>query len=129
METAYLLTLSILLGGMIAFQVLFAPAVFIKLEMPVARRFIRDFFPYYYLYFAVFSAIGAALTLPYQDARTVILSVCLLGFVVARQKLMPMANDASDAGDKTRFNRIHRLTVMLNTAQLVAIVYLVVQVI
>ena len=63
MEIAFFFIITLILGGMVAFQLLFAPLVFIKLDMQIARPFIRNFFPFYYLYFGILSLAGLALSL------------------------------------------------------------------
>ena len=130
MEYAYVFSLALIFGGMMAFQLLFAPLLFIKLEMAIARKFIRAFFPFYYLYFGFLTvlACGASYSLNYNLA-TVTLFTCTLGFLVSRQILMPMANAATDAANKARFDLSHRLTVLINTVQLIAVTYLLCMVI
>lgn len=127
METLYSLNLAVILGGMVTFQILFAPLVFIKLENQVARKFIRSFFPYYYVYFATLSGCALLLALWRPDSPPKgILLVCLLGFLVSRQWLMPIANTASDSGNKRRFTQVHNATVTINTLQMFAFAYLLV---
>lgn len=126
MAFVYQLNLALLFGGMLTFQLLFAPLVFIKLDNQVARQFIRDFFPFYYLYFGLFSlsaiALCWSLSFGWQGGVN---GLCFLGFVVARQILMPMANRASDSGDKLAFSRYHRATVIINTLQLGLFTFLI----
>ncbi|MFT5996916.1 MAG: hypothetical protein ACI9RV_002526, partial [Glaciecola sp.] len=55
LDALQLVILSVIFGGMVTFQVLFAPLVFIKLNIDIARPFIRAFFPFYYVYFAFLS--------------------------------------------------------------------------
>lgn len=119
MVTAYGFSLCVIVGGMVTFQLLFAPLLFAKLEGPVARRFIRAFFPYYYLYFALLTVVALLCGVAAGHNRDLLLlGLCLLGFVISRQVLMPQANAASDAGQSSRFTLIHRTTVLINTAQL-----------
>lgn len=117
--------LSLLVGGMLAFQFLFAPMLFTKLEMPIARKFIRAFFPFYYIYFGGVSLLGAivAFTLNlYNSSLT--LALCFVGFLFSRQILMPGANSATDSGNQRLFNHYHRVTVLINTLQLAALLWL-----
>jgi hypothetical protein len=124
--TQYLLTgaLALMFGGMVAFQLLFAPLLFTRLEMGIARKFIRNFFPFYYLYFGVLSVIACLLSFINQATfATWLLGVCSLGFLISRQILMPKANKASDSGNKKQFDTYHRFTVIINTIQLILIAY------
>ncbi len=116
--------LALLLGGMIFFASVIAPLVFTKLPPEHAGRFIRTVFPVYYLYVLITSAI-AALALAMQWDAVVMAAVALLTLWL-RQWLMPHINklsDAAQAGDKAakpKFDRAHRLSVILNVAQIIA---------
>ncbi len=128
LEYIQLLIVAIILGGMIAFQVLFAPLIFIKLPSDVARPFIRKFFPFYYLYFGILSIalVGIAYLLLSQDFGVWLLLVytaSTLGFIISRQVFMPLANKATDEGRQADFSRYHRITVLINTLQLIAMVF------
>lgn len=116
--------LAIIIGGMVTFQLLFAPMVFIKLDNEVARPFIRKFFPFYYLYFA---ALSLLLTISayflfgqkHDIALIILYAFTCLGFVISRQIFMPLANKATDEKRQKDFDRYHRMTVAINTLQLV----------
>ena len=126
MEIAFFFIITPILGDMVAFQLLFAPLVFIKLDMQIARPFIRNFFPFYYLYFGILSLVGLALSLisgSYIEKITI--GLCAIGFVISRQFLMPLANNATDNGNKKRFDLYHRATVLINTLQLIGLSYLI----
>ena len=126
MDVVFFFVTALIIGGMVAFQVLFAPLLFVKLEMSIARKFIRIFFPYYYLYFGVLSLCGFIFSLFVTNLiHTGIMMACTLGFIVSRQLLMPRANVATDAGNKTLFARYHRATVLINTIQLLAFGYII----
>ncbi len=119
------LLLALLFGGMLTFQLLFAPTLFTQLPLDTARTFIRRFFPFYYLFFMALTTIALVLAwLTETNTAKWLLSACLIGFIVARQYLMPAANRASDCQNKGLFNFYHRLTVIINTGQLAAISYL-----
>jgi hypothetical protein len=121
LDTLQLVLLSIIFGGMVTFQILFAPLVFIKLGIDSARPFIRAFFPFYYLYFSFFSfAFLIVSLLAGEQIQAIIGGLSLLGFLISRQVLMPMANTASDSSKKSKFDMLHRATVIINTLQLVA---------
>ena len=114
-----LMLLAMLIGGMLSFQLLFAPLLFTKLKMATARSFIRKFFPFYYLYFALLSLMFGAVSCYRSDWWSLsIAATCFIGFVVSRQWLMPQANLATDQGLTARFNLLHRGTIAINTVQL-----------
>lgn len=98
------LALAALFGGMIAFTVLFAPLVFAKLQPATAGRFIRDVFPWYYLYILVLSVVGALGVAATQGFRTQmwLLALVAISTAYARWHLMPTINRLRDrelAGD------------------------------
>ncbi|MBT1450590.1 DUF4149 domain-containing protein [Glaciecola sp. XM2] len=123
LEYIQILIVSIILGGMLTFQFLFAPLIFIKLPSETARPFIRKFFPFYYLYFGLLAIVLSILSyyLVEQDYGYWLLaafSFTALLFFVSRQIFMPLANKASDEERKSDFTRHHRTTVGINTLQL-----------
>ena len=125
--TAGLFSTALLFGSMMFFSAVMAPLIFVKLGGEAAGRFIRQVFPWYYLVVIALAAVGAAaLAVPRPVDAAVLGAVAAVG-VAARQVLMPMINRARDAmlaGDaasKTRFSRLHRLSVWINAAQIVAV--------
>ncbi len=115
-----------LFGSMAFFSCVMAPLVFIKLEEATAGRFIRSVFPWYYLVVLVLSLVAAlalAFALPLYAAA---MAAIAAGAVVSRQVLMPRINhhrDAMLAGDQNAgksFDRLHKLSVWINGAQLLA---------
>ena len=121
--TIELFLLAITVGGMVTFQCLFAPMIFIKIEMAIARQFIRNFFPFYYLYFGLLNLLLLLVSLNNIDVNTYLYGSCLLGFIVSRQWLMHAANKATDAGKRKSFAIYHRSTVLINTLQLICFAY------
>jgi hypothetical protein len=116
-----------LAGSMLFFGVVVAPALFRALPEDAAGRFLRAFFPKYYLWGLAITVI-AALTALLSDWA--IAALCLLiavSFAYARQWLMPQINRARDAaltGDREaspRFERLHRFSVLINGLQLVVL--------
>ena len=56
--------LALLFGGMIFFAAVVAPLVFTRLPAEHAGRFIRAFFPVYYLYVLISSTVAAIALVP-----------------------------------------------------------------
>jgi hypothetical protein len=117
-------------GGMLFFSAVMAPLIFTRLPFHTAAEFIREVFPWYYLVMG--AAAGAATLLlilsPEQDrAATISMALVALGFVYARQYLMPRINAARDresvgeTGADARFRRLHRQSVLLNGVQLIIV--------
>jgi hypothetical protein len=121
-----LIAVALLIGGMVFFAAIMAPLVFTKLPAEQAGAFIRQVFPVYYLYVLIVSALAATALLPLRtpDALAMLLVVALTLWL--RQWLMPGINRLSDAartGDtaaKRGFDSAHRLSVIVNLAQMVA---------
>lgn len=122
-----LFSLSLALGGMVFFAAVVAPMVFTKLPFEHAGRFIRALFPNYYLWVLACSAAAAVALFPLaKEAAGIMAASAGLTFWL-RQVLMIRINRASDlaqAGDaaaKREFDRMHRLSVIANLVQMVAI--------
>lgn len=115
---------ALLLGGMVFFAAAVAPLVFTRLPAAVAGPFIRQVFPVYYLYVLGLSALAALALAPRRPWDAAGMAAVALLTAWLRQGLMPRINrlsDAAQAGDaaaKPRFDRAHRLSVILNMAQL-----------
>ena len=117
-ESLALLSTALLFGGMVLFSFAFAAFLFTHLPAAEAGRLLREAFPHFYLGVIVLSA-GAALI----HARLDTISAMYLGGVAlstlpARQLLMPAINRASDAGDRSRFNRLHSTSVVIGILQI-----------
>ena len=112
------------LGGMVFFAACVAPLVFSRLPAEHAGRFIRALFPVYYLYVLGLSAAAAMALIPLSLAAAGLAGAVALSALWLRQVLMKTINrlsDAAQAGDKDagkRFDRMHRLSVIMNVLQM-----------
>ncbi|MEO1067026.1 MAG: DUF4149 domain-containing protein [Pseudomonadota bacterium] len=109
-------------GAMIFFGAVVAPTAFTKLSEEQAGLFVRTLFPRYYLAFGITTLLA---TIPAFLVGAlwsgVLLALICLGFVIARQVLMPAINAAKDAGEMKRFDQLHKTSVYLNMVQLVGL--------
>ena len=125
------LVVCLLLGGMLCVLIVVAPIVFTSLPEVEAGQFLRSMFPRYYVFIITLSALAFAL---YQGGVGLVLSVpatvcsaVALSTLWVRQSLVPRIKDARDAqfaGDAaagTRFDRVHKLSVLINMVQLVGL--------
>ena len=119
MEFISLLLVAFLFGGMLLFSLGFGTLAFKFLDVPIARQFIRNTFPFFYLY--VFSvAIIASLTLVFKN-----FDAFLLVFVIAITTiptgliLMPAINLASDNKHKRKFVLLHTASVLITIVHIV----------
>ena len=117
------LLLAFLLGGMIFFPTVVAPAVFTSLDKAQAGSFLRKLFPNYYSFIIIVSGLAAIL----DDFKNPVFFICiviLVSTLIIRQFLMPRINlwrDAELAGDMTagqKFKIAHRLTVAVSYTHL-----------
>ena len=119
MEFISLLLVAFLFGGMLLFSLGFGTLAFKFLDVPIARQFIRNTFPFFYLY--VFSvAIIASLTLVFKN-----FDAFLLVFIIAITTiptgliLMPAINLASDNKHKRKFVLLHSASVLVTLSHIV----------
>lgn len=119
-----------ILGAMLFFAVVVAPLVFRYLPADMAGTFLRGLFPRYYDVLAVATFIAAALS--FEPWPAVVLLVVALLFLFSRFWLMPRINAARDAepegGSDKRFRHLHGTSVLINLAQMIALLVVVIQV-
>lgn len=119
---------AILVGGMVFFPSVVAPTVFKSLDQDAAGQFLRRLFPAYYVFIIVTSLFGGGLLLSKPILATALFIVAASTLLV-RQALVPKINawrDRELAGDEAAaalFNAGHRASVIINLAQLAAIVW------
>ena len=118
MEQISLLLTAFLFGGMLLFSVGFGPLVLKNLEGSVARLFIRNTFPHFYLFVLASSFLAAATVFTTAPAASVALLVIFFTTLPARQILMPAINVASDEGDRKKFKTLHALSVAITLAHI-----------
>ena len=121
-------TASLVFGGMVFFASFMAPLIFIKLPADTAGTFIREVFPWYYLVFACLSLLLALFLYAHPNMWFMLIMLAnVFAFVMARQWLMPAINAKRDLvlqGDATAnqaFNLLHRVSVTVNSVQLLSI--------
>jgi hypothetical protein len=113
---------SLLFGGMVLFSFGFALFVLKHLPAAVARPLIRQAFPHYYLLVIVTAALAALAAAPVDLLTAALLAAISLSTILARQVLMPAVNAATDQGDKKRFGQLHGISVLIQLAQIGAVV-------
>ena len=120
--------LLLLLGGMVFFPAVVAPAIFSSLDIKMSGVVLRRLFPNYYLFIIVLSLIASFL----GKLASVATAACIFIFVttvLVRQILLPKINQWRDEElggsleSAKKFSRSHRLTVILNLLQMALIVY------
>jgi len=126
--------LAMMLGVMLFFSFVVAPLVFRCLEATEAGRLIRAVFPWYYAVLIALSLIAAIILAPARPWLAMVTALVLAGAIFARQWLMPRINAASDAsqsgdtGARARFGRLHGASVVINGAQMLLVVFVLIAV-
>lgn len=123
-----LVLVAFVFGAMLFFAAVVTPVLFRRLSREAAGEALRRLFPVYYL---VLGCAAAAAALLYAvDVSPASLDANLLaavaaGFFFARYVLLPRINAVRPAPGETNaeFRRLHRLSVLLNLAQLLIMVY------
>lgn len=118
---AHLFVIAGIAGTMLFFTVAVAPFIFRVLPAQWAAVYVRSFFPRYYASLGAVSLLAAWLA-PAGPARAVSLAVAA-AFAVSLFVLTPAINRASDAKDRRRFHWLHGTSVVVNVAQLGALVW------
>jgi ABC-type transport system involved in multi-copper enzyme maturation permease subunit len=116
-----------ILSFMIFFPLVVATSVFKVLDENQSSKFLRIFFPKYYLFGFVLSFFGIILsTFEKNNISLLVFSFIMLGFLFSRQILMPMINKAKDENIDNKFNKLHKFSVFINFVQMIASVFLLV---
>lgn len=135
-DAAGLVVVAAVFGGMTFFAFVYAPLVFIKLGAEAGGRFIREVFPVYYVAMGAVS-IAAAVPLAFastaRGADALAMACTGIVFFLARFALLPVINRnraagrAGDVAAKKRFDRLHRLSVIVNLVQMLAVLAVLVR--
>ena len=116
-----------ILSFMVFFPLVVATSVFKVLDEKQSSKFLRIFFPKYYLYGFVLSAIGLTLSIYYGNKLSMLIFLLIMvGFVFSRQVLMPIINKSKDLGDESKFNKLHKFSVFINFLQIIGSIILLV---
>tara|TARA_B100000614_G_scaffold6345_1_gene6008 strand:- start:366 stop:740 length:375 start_codon:yes stop_codon:yes gene_type:complete len=115
------------LSFMIFFPLVVATSVFKVLDEKQSSKFLRIFFPKYYLYGFVLSLAGVILSIYFENKLSILIySFIMVGFIFSRQTLTPMVNKAKDSNDEKKFNKLHKLSVFINFLQIIGCIFLLV---
>ncbi len=112
-------------GIMLFFSVAVAPTIFMVLPAEWSAAYVRKFFPKYFFFLGVTSAIAAALHSVL--AAQISLAACALIFFFSCFWLTPRINAAKDSKQMKAFNVLHYTSVGLNLLQLALMIWLLVK--
>lgn len=119
------LTAALLFGGMVYFAILFTPLTFRHLPRETAGAFLRQVFPAYYLSGTLLAGLAGLFALWPRPMEGAILLLVAFGFAYARVILLPQIDSAREQ-DGERFRLLHRVSVVVNLLQLVAVILILV---
>ena len=109
-----------ILSFMIFFPIVVATSVFKVLDEKQSSKFLRIFFPKYYLFGLVLSVFGLILSIIQNHTLAISVYVFLIiSFLFSRQILMPIINKAKDEKKEEKFNKLHKFSVFINFVQMV----------
>ena len=115
------------LSFMIFFPLVVATSVFKVLDEKQSSKFLRIFFPKYYLYGFVLSLAGVILSIYFENKLSILIySFIMVGFIFSRQILTPIINKAKDSNDEKKFKKLHKLSVFINFLQIIGCIFLLV---
>ena len=116
-----------ILSFMIFFPVVVATSVFKVLDEKQSSKFLRIFFPKYYLFGLVLSLIGLIISIfDKNNMSLTVFVLIIIGFLFSRQFLMPIINKAKDNNNEKKFNILHRVSVLINFIQISLCVFLLI---
>ena len=116
-----------ILSFMIFFPVVVATSVFKVLDEKQSSKFLRIFFPKYYLFGLVLSLTGLIIAIfDKNNMSLIIFLLIIIGFLFSRQFLMPLINKAKDNNNEKKFNILHRVSVLINFIQISLCVFLLI---
>ena len=116
-----------ILSFMIFFPLVVATSVFKVLDEEQSSKFLRNFFPKYYLFGFILSLIGLIFSIYYENESSILIFLgIMVGFIFSRQILMPMINKAKDLNNDNKFNKLHKLSVFINFLQIIGCIFLLV---
>ena len=108
-----------ILSFMIFFPVVVATSVFKVLDEKQSSKFLRIFFPKYYLFGLVLSLLGLIISIFEKNNISLIVFILLvIGFIFSMQFLIPIINKAKDNINEKKFNTLHRFSVLINFIQM-----------
>ena len=116
-----------ILSFMIFFPLVVATSVFKVLDEKQSSKFLRIFFPKYYLFGLILSIFGLILSI--IENYTLALSVfifLMISFLFSKQVLMPIINKAKDKSKEDKFNKLHKLSVFINFIQMALCILLLI---
>ena len=112
-------------GIIIFFSGIVTPVVFKVLKPQLAGKYLRAFFPRFYITLFA-TTIAAAFVTFDQSIKSVLIVVAAL-FLLSLWPITPAINKATDASEHIKFKVLHTLSVIILMGQLATFIYLLVK--
>ncbi len=119
MEFISVLLVAFLFGGMLLFSLGFGTLSFKFLDVPTARQFIRNTFPFFYLYVFSVAVIAASILVFSNFDAFLLIFLIAITTIPTGLILMPAINLASDKKSKRKFVVLHTLSVFITLSHIV----------
>ena len=119
MDFIGVLTVASLFGGMLLFAIGFGSMSFMLLEGKIARKFVRNTFPYFYLWVLANSFLAALVCWFVNKTACILLVIVFLTTIPNRQMLMPAINNAADTKNTKKFRNLHGLSILITLTHIV----------
>ncbi len=122
-DAAGIVLLGVVLGSMIFFAAVVTPSIFRLLPIEAARPLLRALFPTYYWFCGGVTLVAAFLLLipPSQVPAGIFVGLAAAGFFLAERELIPRLDMLRASADADGYERLHKASVVLNTAQMAVI--------
>ena len=118
--------LSSMIGIMLFFTVVVAPTVFKVLPVEWSSKYVRNFFPKYYVTLGLMTLV-CIFTEP-EINNKLILALCAALFAFNFFYLTGKINEAKDKHRTSQFHWLHGASVIINLLQLICFVYLLIKI-
>ena len=118
MEFISLLLVAFLFGGMLLFSLGFGTLAFKFLDVAIARQFIRNTFPFFYLYVISVATIASFILVFINFDAFLLVFVIAITTIPTGLILMPAINSASDNKHKRKFVLLHTASVLITVAHI-----------
>jgi hypothetical protein len=122
-----ILTTALLFGGMTLYSFGFAAFLFTALPAATAGATLRRAFPLFYVFVIAASTVAALLWWSHNATYAILMAIVALTTLPVWRLLMPAINRATDTGERQRFKWLHALSVLVTLAHIIAVGWLLVQ--
>ena len=113
-----------LLGSLIFFTTIVAPNTFKNLDKKSAKNFIRSIFPKLYLWAGTISFIITILIFQINVFHSLLFFIITCGYFFSREYLITKINFASDKKKDKKFKRLHSISVLIFSIQILLMTYI-----